>query len=809
MISMSRLPIAKWLLCATAVWQLFSCAGSNQYQASDRSGINKISDINVESRAGDTRVTIKGSEVPTYTVFKLSRPTRVVVDFADCELDALARKIKPTEGVAGLILTRQYGRSQGQVGRITMLMRRSVDYDVEVNGNNLEVIFHNNQPAEDASTGVLGRNYMAGSGTSHTQFDEDFGDFDDAEGLDDFDEGGLDDFDEDAGFDDMGDFDDTSDFDLDTGDDVGLAEDNRIRVTNVTFTTTPGVTQVMITASGEVSEVSDFTTPEPLAIVVDVWNASNLFPNNNIQIGSTEVSSVRIDQLDEKVRFNFLPSSGILPTATVTKSGNIVTVVLSSGGAVAAAIPPPIQTAPVTPPISASPGTPPAISAPAMAPPQSTVSSTAQIEVRTVEGGSRRYFGRRISLDFKDADLMNILRLIAEVSNLNVIAGDDVKGKLTIRLVNVPWDQALDVILETKGLGMVKVGNIIRVAPKEVLAAEREAQQKAALQMEEMIALQTKIIPINFAAASDLQSQVKSVLSSRGTVEVDKRTNSVIVKDIPRKLEEVARLLTELDSPIPEVLIEARIVEASTTLSREFGIQWGSAYESSPSVGNPIGAVFPNTAGVFGSSAGNLSSSSPNWAIDLPAAAGSGSGGALGMTFGSINGAAGLDIRLSALETSGQGRVISSPRIVTIDNKTAKISQGVSIPYSTVSAEGTQVQFVDASIELEVTPHITADRNIILQIKAKKNAPDMSLQGAGGMPAIQKKEAETEMLVFNGETAVLGGIYQVEESSSVAGIPWLSQIPILGYFFRKTDYDKSRKELLIFITPRIVTRKSS
>jgi len=268
-----------------------------------------------------------------------------------------------------------------------------------------------------------------------------------------------------------------------------------------------------------------------------------------------------------------------------------------------------------------------------------------------------------------------------------------------------------------------------------------------------------------------------------------------------------------LDTETPQVLIEARIVEANTQFVREVGIQWGGDMSFSETTGNPTGVPFPSsvvmTGGASDSSSQNPLSgtASPgHFAINMPAAVGAGSGGALGFIFGSAGGAARLNLRLSALENRGAVKIITAPKITTLDNQKAKISQGVSIPISVVSAAGVNTQFVEAKIELEVSPHITQEGSILLHIKVKKNEPDFSRTGARGDPTILKKEAETQVLVRDGDTTVIGGIYTRKTSDTISGIPVLSQIPVLGWFFRKSKKNDDRTELLIFITPRIVNR---
>ncbi len=428
--------------------------------------------------------------------------------------------------------------------------------------------------------------------------------------------------------------------------------------------------------------------------------------------------------------------------------------------------------------------------------------------------GRTRYVGKKVSFEFKDIDIHNLLRVIAEVSKKNIVVADDVTGKITIRLRNVPWDQALDIILASKGLGKEEIGDIIRVAPLKTLEEEarsREERKKAMRRQEDLV---VQLIPVNYASATDMASRVKDVLSERGTVAVDGRTNTLVVRDIGSNIGKARGLVEKLDSITPQVLIESRIVEANTTFSRSIGVQWGGFGQAAPGTGNATGLSFPNTVRVTGGSdLGTASatgvSGAPNFAVNLPAAVGAGSGGALGFTFGSANGALNLNLRLTAAESNGTVKTISAPKVTTLQNQKATISQGVSIPFSQVSAQGVNTTFVEARLQLDVTPHITADGSVLMAIRATNNQPDPANTGANGQPAIQKKEAETQVLVKDGDTTVIGGIYVRRGSTTEAGVPWLMKIPILGFFFKTNTIAENRQELLIFITPRIVTQTAA
>ncbi len=419
------------------------------------------------------------------------------------------------------------------------------------------------------------------------------------------------------------------------------------------------------------------------------------------------------------------------------------------------------------------------------------------------EGPERAYAGRKLSLDFKDADVKNILRLIAEVSNLNIIAGDDVTGKITMRLVDVPWDQALEIILQSRNLGMTRVGNVVRIAPLETLKKEIQAELEAKRSKERLEDLVLELVPVNYAAAKEILPQVKSVLSDRGDVKVDERTNTLIVKDIARSIPGVKGLVKSLDTKTPQVVIEARIVEANLTFQRELGVNWGFLAQK----GNATSGSQTNVGGGLGGL--SLLGTPLNLVTNLPAVAqggvsGVGTPGILEMLFTSKHGLRQLDIQISAHENEGNVKIISSPKIATLDNKEASIEQGLRIPYRKLTTEGTvTTDFIDANLKLTVTPHVTNDGYIKMVIKAKKDAPDKSIT-VDNVPSIDKKEAITEVLVRDNGVIVIAGVYSIEKDDLGEGVPLFNKIPLLGWLFKREAKQDLRKDLLIFISPKIL-----
>jgi type IV pilus assembly protein PilQ len=431
-----------------------------------------------------------------------------------------------------------------------------------------------------------------------------------------------------------------------------------------------------------------------------------------------------------------------------------------------------------------------------------------------------RYNGRRINIDLKDADIHNVLRLLADTGHVNIVTADDVGGTITIRMVNVPWDQVLDVVLQAKGLGMVRQGNLIRVAKLDQLQKERELKLAQQKQEYELTPLETRLIPISYAQADELQQRAKELLSPRGSIAVDERTNVLIARDIGANLNYIEELIRSLDTQTAQVLIEARIVEATSKYQRDVGIQWGGDTTFSAATGNPTGIAFPSSVAVTGGNYDNNTPTAglspftrtvptPNFAVNLPAAVGTGSGGALGVTLGAIDNTLNLGLRLSALESSGLVRIVSAPKVMVLDNREARINQGTLIPFAQVSALGVQTTFQEAKLQLLVRPHVTADGGVSMHVKLNRDEPDFTQTSPRGDPTILKREAETDLLVMDGHTAVIGGIYTRNTGRNLDQIPFFGDIPIIGVLFQRRRAADARGELLIFITPHIVNRSES
>jgi type IV pilus assembly protein PilQ len=395
-----------------------------------------------------------------------------------------------------------------------------------------------------------------------------------------------------------------------------------------------------------------------------------------------------------------------------------------------------------------------------------------------------------------------VLRTFSEISGLNVVIDPSINGTVDVSLRDVPWDQALDIILKSNKLGYFVDGTIVRIAPLAVLADEEVQRRKLA--DEQALAGELRVLtrPLSYAKGGDLIAILtRSALSSRGEVQVDPRTNTVIIRDLPARLTAADALLTALDLPQPQVEIEARIVQTTRDFARNIGVQWGVSGRMAPELGNTAPLAFPNNGSITGRTGNNpvgAADGAPN-GVNLGVANAT---SALGLALGSINGAVNLDVALSALERSGQGRLLSTPRVSTQNNVEAEITQGVQIPIQTVANNTVTVTFKDAALTLKVTPQITASNTVIMRVNLENAAPDYS-RAINDIPPIDTQRAVTTVLVGDGETTVIGGIYLSREQSVQGRTPLLSRVPLLGWLFKRDEMSDESRELLIFITPRI------
>lgn len=448
---------------------------------------------------------------------------------------------------------------------------------------------------------------------------------------------------------------------------------------------------------------------------------------------------------------------------------------------------------------------------------------TVSIKPMTTEDAERRkkdnfaYTGEKLSLNFQDIDVRSVLQLIADFTDLNLVASDTVQGNITLRLQNVPWDQALDLVLKTKGLDKRKLGNVLLVAPADEIAARERQELEAQKQIAELAPLRRELIQVNYAKAADIAKLFQSVTSSgeekensRGSITVDDRTNSIIAYQPQERLDELRRIVSQLDIPVRQVMIEARIVEANVGYDKSLGVRWGGAYHNGNwnSYGKNGNMGIKDKEGYnCGPFQGQCTfptrDNSPTPFVDMGAKDAS-SGIGIGFITDNII----LDLQLSAMEKTGNGEVVSQPKVVTSDKETAKILKGSEIPYQEASSSGaTSTSFKEAALSLEVTPQITPDNRIIVEVKVTKDAPDFQ-NALNGVPPINKNEVNAKILVNDGETIVIGGVFSNTQTKAVDKVPFLGDLPYLGRLFRRDTVSDTKNELLVFLTPRIMNNQA-
>ncbi len=748
---------------------IFACAPkASQVATPPPSFSHEIQDIRLTHATDQTQVIVRGQRPMIYTSFHLAHPDRFVVDIAGVGLGTFTEKIVPDQGLARFVQPRGGVRNQGS--QLEIGLSEPVETSVRTDGVNLIIEVARvarmqpppPTPAPDAPPAVASESPAAPEVEPQAVLPQ-------------------------AQF-----------------------------LKDIRFERGAGL-QMIVTADG-------LLAPRPVLIdknrlVIDLPGVKPAMKMRTLPVSDPSVKQVRMGQHPDKIRLVLdllapvayafrqqdrdlvvflrpavdgevspasLASSALPPASDAQEA--VGGAAPTSAGAAAAltgeaahALPAAETTQDlVVPP----PAVPPSPSAPPITPPESD------------EGGTPRYSGKRVSLDFQDADAANVLRLIGDVSGSNMVIGEDVKGKVNLRLNGVPWDQAMDIILKTNSLGQIREGNIIRIGTLASMTRQQDDEAKAKEAKTKAEDLTTRILYVNYSKAIALSEPLKKSLSPRGDITVDERTNAMIVKDIEKNVEEVARLVKKLDTPTPQVMIEARIVQVSPTFNRSLGIQWGANYNDTYKA---------NRVGIGGVTFDKKSFGvpAPDFAVNLPA---SPTFGGVGFTFGRLtSNPFNLDLRLSAGESQGLTRIVSRPKVAVLDNQEAKISQGESIPFQTVSSQGTQTTFAEANLSLLVTPHITPDGSVMMKIKVTKDSPGPVQPGASG-PSILKKEASTNVLVRDGDTTVIGGIYEKSQTESEDGLPWLKRLPVIGWLFKTEQKRDQISELLVFLTPKIVTQ---
>jgi type IV pilus secretin PilQ/predicted competence protein len=596
--------------------------------------------------------------------------------------------------------------------------------------------------------------------------------------------------------------------------------------------------------------VTHYSLSQPNRLVIDVGGAATGAQTSaqKYAVDNPVISEVRVGRSEGKLRLTLVLRSDKVPTYTVNDLNDTIVAFLGepSGG-----------TEPVHEQIvftrravetaRRKRSAPPAELQPPAGVPQVLAGPSVVSEMQPVMGlpgrgqlhANQVYQGQHVSLDFKDADVHNVLRLLAEVSKLNIVATDDVHGKVTLRLFDVPWDQALDIILQVLNLESTQERNVIRISTVKRLREEREELQRAQEAAKAVEPLRVEYFKVNYAKALNLSRIISGaglnavrartsgtggsggdgdtgLLTSRGSVFVDEFSNTIVVRDIQRGVDNARELVRRLDVQTPQVLIESRIVEATTDFARDLGVQWGYRNLQSPQTGNPTGVNFPGTVAIGGSGLGVGASGLP-FIADFPAAVGPGAGSALNLALGSIDGSQSLDIRITAEESTGKARIISRPRVVTLNNVAATIKSltvirvklpgtGTVINTGAGGAAGggsTATERIETGIILVVTPQVSADGFVMLDMFAKSSQADFARQ-VDGIPTEISREANSHILVKDGQTVVLGGIYRENASDNQTGIPFLKDLPAFGWLFRKIDKRNSREDLLVFLTPHTI-----
>lgn len=613
-----------------------------------------------------------------------------------------------------------------------------------------------------------------------------------------------------------------------------------VRLTTISAKVNGKGASLVIEASEPVSYVA--SRPDPLTLLLDFRNvgaegvANSVAANAKSPIASVAVeaaeslgapaSRVRIalaQPVSHRVRsdrntvvVDFERPSGkvpyVLPPAT-TSTGSTPDAMQALAQKVEPAPSDPIEalglapsTAPVAPSSaaatpaapSAAPTTAPlALSAAAMRQAQPPVPP--QPEIGASRGGERKFTGHPVSLDFQGADLRAVLRTFSEISGLNIVIDPAVQGTVDVALRDVPWDQALDIILAANKLGYIIDGTIVRIAPLNVLADEQSQRRK--VNEEQALAGELRVLThrLSYAKADELKDLItKSALSQRGTVQVDPRTNTLIITDLADRLTTASDLISKLDLAQPQVEIEARIVQTTKDYARALGIQWGFTGKVDPALGNTTPLAFPNKGSLTGAGGGGSTAPPAGTAVNLPVP---GAPSAIGLALGSINGSFNLDVALSALENSRNGRLLSTPRVTTQNNVEAEIAQGVQVPYQTVANNTVTTSFKDAALVLKVTPQITSANTVIMRISVDKGSVGPLYNG---VPSINTQRANTQVLVNDAQTTVIGGIYETNQTNTNDRTPGLGSVPLLKWLFRRDSVDDHNTELLIFITPRII-----
>ncbi|MCZ6600802.1 MAG: type IV pilus secretin PilQ [Acidobacteria bacterium] len=737
-----------------------------------------VSAMTVKATTAETAITVKGDFPPNYLTYRPARD-RLIVEVRDCDASQLdIPSMAKSPHVLEMATESETDEDGAKLARFLFTLASGVRHTVQQVGNNLVITFTSDANQAPVTNPVPAVTKPVASSTAAAPAVSATSRVPDSRGF--------------IGYREI----DAATFAAE----AGMSDQVQGRALTGVDTSDADRNRVLLLMDGPAS-LSTFELANPPRLVVDFKGLTNEVLASRIPMGSSFVKQVRVSQfkkdpdpvvravfdLNKAASFDLEPSVAGL---NITFRRPDLTGVM---GAEIAAVP---VTEPVTELVTMASAESAAEETDSLEPSDYAFFSEADkndsvvrsgikpaagltFESKTLSDRQPTYTGRRISLELVDADLKQVFRLFHEISGLNFILDPSVGGKVTVVLDNVPWDQSLDIILRNNGLDKVFENNVVRIASTAKLA--QEAQQRRTLKD----AARLEVDPItvsrvlSYAKAEDMDAILRRVLSARGKSFYDQRTNTIVMTDIPEKIDELNNLLDDLDTQTPQVMIEARIVETSREFTRDLGIDWGFLANDQRGAGNSFQAEYD---------------------LNLPRVA---DANRLGLFFGDLgpNGFA-IDIALDALETEGRGRVLSAPKIMAQNNTTAIIEQGSQIPVVNTTATEINVEFISASLKLEVTPQITAEGTIIMDIKVENNSPDFNNR-VGTTPAINTQRASTRVLVEDGGTTVIGGVFFLNEGESETGVPGLRKIPGLGWLFKNKNITKENKELLIFITPKI------
>ncbi|MCZ6745594.1 MAG: type IV pilus secretin PilQ [Acidobacteria bacterium] len=737
-----------------------------------------VSAMTVKATTAETAITVKGDFPPNYLTYRPARD-RLIVEVRDCDASQLdIPSMAKSPHVLEMATESETDEDGAKLARFLFTLASGVRHTVQQVGNNLVITFTSDANQAPVTNPVSAVTKPVASSTAAAPAVSAASRVPDSRGF--------------IGYREI----DAATFAAE----AGMSDQVQGRALTGVDTSDADRNRVLLLMDGPAS-FSTFELANPPRLVVDFKGLTNEVLASRIPMGSSFVKQVRVSQfkedpdpvvravfdLNKAASFDLEPSVAGL---NITFRRPDLTGVM---GAEIAAVP---VTEPVTELVTMASAESAAEETDSLEPSDYAFFSEADkndsvvrsgikpaagltFESKTLSDRQPTYTGRRISLELVDADLKQVFRLFHEISGLNFILDPSVGGKVTVVLDNVPWDQSLDIILRNNGLDKVFENNVVRIASTAKLA--QEAQQRRTLKD----AARLEVDPItvsrvlSYAKAEDMDAILRRVLSARGKSFYDQRTNTIVMTDIPEKIDELNNLMDDLDTQTPQVMIEARIVETSREFTRDLGIDWGFLANDQRGAGNSFQAEYD---------------------LNLPRVA---DANRLGLFFGDLgpNGFA-IDIALDALEVEGRGRVLSAPKIMAQNNTTAIIEQGSQIPVVNTTATEINVEFISASLKLEVTPQITAEGTIIMDIKVENNSPDFNNR-VGTTPAINTQRASTRVLVEDGGTTVIGGVFFLNEGESETGVPGLRKIPGLGWLFKNKNITKENKELLIFITPKI------